>query len=60
MYKISRIEKVFNKNKAMNHFFWEFLAAFQRAIPFQGKNQKTEKKMIKSKVLGSTWEKLGI
>jgi len=57
MYKISKIEKVFNKNRAMNHFLWEFLAAFQRAIPFQGKSQKIEKKMTKSKVLGSAWEK---
>jgi len=52
MYKISRIEKVFNKNKAMNHFLWEFLAAFQRATPFQGKSQKIENKIAKIKVLG--------
>jgi hypothetical protein len=54
------MEKVFNKNKAMNHFLWEFLAAFQRATPFQGKSQKIEKRMTKSKVLGSNWAKLGI
>jgi hypothetical protein len=60
MYKISKMEKVFNKNKAMNHFLWEFLAAFQRATPFQGKSQKTEKRITKSKVLGSNWAKLGI
>ena len=32
--------KVFNKNKAMNHFLWEFLAAFHKANPFQGKTQR--------------------
>jgi len=60
MYKISKMEKVLSKNRAINHFLWEFLAAFQRAIPFQDKSQKIEKKAAKSKVLESTWEKLGI
>ena len=36
--------KVFNKNKAMNHFLWEFLAAFHKANPFQGKTQRKIKR----------------
>lgn len=29
--------KVFTTSKAMNHFFWDALAAFHKATPFQGK-----------------------
>ena len=46
------MEKVLSKNRAMNHFLWEFLAALQRATPFQGKSQKIEKRTAKIKVLG--------
>jgi len=74
MYKISRIERVFNKNKAINRFLWEFLAAFHKATPgarvedaggwwvggVQGKSQKNEKKIAKIKVFGSVWERPGI
>lgn len=38
--------KVFNKNKAINHFLWEFLAAFHKAKPFQGKVQAKIKNQI--------------
>jgi hypothetical protein len=37
---------VFNKKMATNHPFWLFLAAFQRAIPFQIKDHPTSKKSI--------------
>jgi len=53
MYKISRIEKVFSKKRAINHFLWEFRAAFHKATPFHGKSQKIEKRAAESKVLGS-------
>ena len=54
------MEKVFNRNKAMNHFLCEFLAAFHKATPFQGKTQKIEKKVAKIKILGSTCGTFGI
>jgi len=54
------MEMVLSKNKAMNHFLWEFLAAFQSATPFQGKSQKIEKRVAKSRIFGSVWEIFGI
>lgn len=36
--------KVFSKNKTINHFLWEFLAAFHKATPFQGKTQRKIKR----------------
>lgn len=45
--------KVFNKNKAMNHFLCAFLAAFHKATPFQGKTQsklKSSKPSLKVKL----------
>lgn len=49
---ISRIAKVFKIKIAMNHFLWEFLAAFHKATPFQGKAQRLARKISK-KILGS-------
>jgi len=46
------MEKVLSKKRKRNHFLWEFLAAFQRATPFQGKSQKIENKIAEIKVLG--------
>ena len=36
---ISKMAKVFKRNKAINHFLWPFLADFHKATPFQGKTQ---------------------
>src|SRR5680860_353025 len=43
---ISRIATVLSTNKAMNHHLCSFLAAFQRATPFQGKVQRRIKQII--------------
>lgn len=34
---MGKMAKVFSTNKAINHFFCEFLAAFHKTTPFQGK-----------------------
>ena len=34
---MGKMAKVFSTNKAINHFFCEFLAAFHKATPFQDK-----------------------